>query len=602
VLAACGGDDAVPWIPVNPPTLEPVEGILNYDFYIGTAAEKAFLFETCPGGSVDANYCRNGDLTAFWTREIEAGDQVVFNKLNYRTRARRESGCDWQQFNLALSDGPLSETKRSNIVKTWQNLGSGVHWGVWHSHPPEDLDIIGTDFGLVDYQMGILDEGWGEHCWHTYDLTFDYTTDLIEHSDSIELRDNIVPLGTIAELVGDPNILFDWLQNQEAVRVFSPDQVSIGFGSLDPGSITEMDILSQADFDTMVYACLDADKNGICDYGRAQFCYNAGGDFYNDLCCGVAQEAPLCTYVPSVEAYCADTDDGPKWLPLKEWIGSIVEVGGTCGFSVDAMSNGERFYLCNKTVSLDSAIDSKTSKIQDGMIFYITNEKNLTHDYVCTNGKFMECGATTPFSSIQSAPIGDILSINQEANYCTDDNKWTKSLDTYPAICNTTAGLTWTGTHCCGEPDDLLASYQEDQPSIGACFNHAFIPTGGLIENNTILNYRGKFVFCDPTTTPNLVQSPTHLLPFTTLNPYVYGLCGYPLAAKTSGSKRNAVCNPWGDWNFKSSSNTTYNKSVVWTTIDELVGCCDYTECWDGTQCVAQGDYYKIGNKGFRCV
>ncbi|MBW3019559.1 hypothetical protein KY329_05240, partial [Candidatus Woesearchaeota archaeon] len=230
----------------------------------------------------------------------------------------------------------------------------------------------------------------------------------------------------------------------------------------------------------------------------------------------------------------------------------------------------------------------------------VTNTKNKTHDYVCANDKFTECGALAPFSSIQNAGIGDELYV-QSLHYCTDDNKWVTSLDSYSAICNTTTGLTWTGTHCCGEPDDSLASYQESQPSIGACFNNTFIPTGALMENGAVLNYRGKFVFCDPNELPNLVQSTTPLSPFS-FEPYVYGLCGDPLEAETAGSNRFAVCNPFGLWSFRPSGNITYNKSVVWATSAEPSGCCGYDECWDGNQCVAQGDYYKISGRGFRCV
>ncbi|MBW3019481.1 hypothetical protein KY329_04845, partial [Candidatus Woesearchaeota archaeon] len=406
VLTACG-DEAVPWVPVNPPALQPVAGMLNYDYYVGTAAEKKYTFDTCPGGpKPGGSGLTCGGLDFWWYSEIEGGDPVVFNELKYRTWQPEQHGCNWQKFNLAIAKGPVYITNRRNVVRTWQTLG-GANWGsAWHSYPPVDLSTMGISFGVLDAQLGIYDiDARDKTCTRRYELTFDYTKDLVEKSDSIELRDNIVELGTIAELIGSSTALFDLLQNKETVRVFSPDQVSIGFGTYDPGSITEWKINSQADFDQMIYACLDEDKNGICDYGRAQLCYNMGGDFYKDVCCGVDVNAPVCSYVQSVEAYCADTAAGPKWLPLRDAIGTIVAVAGTCGISVDAISDGSGFKLCGGS-SLDPVIDSITSEIADGTVFSVTNTKNKTHDYVCANDKFTECGALAPFSSIQNAGIG----------------------------------------------------------------------------------------------------------------------------------------------------------------------------------------------------
>lgn len=130
------------------------------------------------------------------------------------------------------------------------------------------------------------------------------------------------------------------------------------------------------------------------------------------------------------------------------------------------------------------------------------------------------------------------------------------------ADCNS-AGFHWTGSKCC---TNETSSYFEDSaiinPSIGGgCWAGKYIAYGETAMNGRIINYKGNFIPCEPSTAPLLV------LPTVNHSASVTSACNSAnvLIGATKISGENAVCGSDGKWNiFTSSAQNLGVSSVGW--------------------------------------
>ncbi len=361
-----------------------------------------------------------------------------------------------------------------------------------------------------------------------------------------------------------------------------------------------------------IFACLDSDQNQICDYKDEADCLfrTPSQDWYKGDCCGDAPFNPI-TETPSSEckwyattdakvkdAVCGKNSEAEwKWAALED-IGLIVALSGGCP-AMELVSDGTKFYTC--TTGTQSLIP--TDKIQQ-----LTGKIDIEgHEYFCQGETIIECGGDAPYS-LTAKTSGTSITYNNQKHYCTTEGKWVTSLDAAGRDSCVAAELKWTGTKCCGETDDPLNTYEDTytgQGTAGACYNNNFIASGSFFSGDkSLINFRGKFVICDPTKQPG-TSAPTTTPLLTGITPTAYGPCGTPLQqAILIGTLQHIICTPSGDWQFTSKTEAHIIKQTLWqpSEIEKKQGCCTENQCWDGAQCRDAGYYYdKIAGKGYRC-
>ncbi len=382
---------------------------------------------------------------------------------------------------------------------------------------------------------------------------------------------------------------------------------------LDDGSTaTSTSRKQSSNYQDDVVACLNDDQNvdpdtgdPVCDYQDELICTQKDPpeDWLLGDCCGDAPyyNAAGCNWYSAKNAICAQkTDDSWVWLALVDK-GLITNVDGKCG-TFQVVPDGSKFYSCTQ-VTVPSGITASLFDV-------ITGKKDIVgHEYVCdTNNNIIECGGDTLYSETAKA-TGYSMTINSMKQYCTATGKWTNSLDNYGKDSCEKANLKWTGTKCCGETDDSLKTYEDPyvtgQGTAGGCYNNQFIKSGDPISSGSdIINYRGEFYQCDPTLQPGITGT-GEVLPGTTLTAKSRGPCGAPLqGARFSTAQQHTICSPAGNWLFTASTAVHLVKETKWTPPSETEqrqGCCPDNQCWDGTRCKIIGEYYVIGDRGYRC-
>ncbi len=256
-------------------------------------------------------------------------------------------------------------------------------------------------------------------------------------------------------------------------------------------------------------------------------------------------------------------------------------------------SNGSIFYTCThiaQTIIPTTQIQQLNGIIEIGR-----------HDYICQGENIIECGGKTPYSPT-ALEIGASVTINGKKNYCDSNGIFSVSIED-KNTCES-ATLKWTGTQCCGEPDDPVQTYEDvyaGTGTAGVCYNGEFLPSGTFLDaQKTILSSRGEYYKCDPTiTTPA-----TAVLQGTDITITVTPPCGTPLLGTLlTGTKPNSLCLPSGQWYFTSGTEATIVKQTKWppAETEQQKGCCPDNQCWDGKNCRNIGEYYVIGERGFLC-
>ncbi len=350
----------------------------------------------------------------------------------------------------------------------------------------------------------------------------------------------------------------------------------------------------------ITYACLnsdsnpDAEGNPYCDYFDEADCFDQGKDWYGGKCCGDAGYLPAsgCQWYADKQAVCGQNSEGIwKWAALGD-IGLITPLSGSCP-TMEVVSNGTTFYTC--TPITQTIIPATQIQQLNGII------EIEGHDYICQGEKIIECGGKSPYSPTALA-LGASATIDGKKNYCGANGIFSVSIEDR-AACEG-AELKWTGSQCCGEPDDPVQTYEDAYAgtgTAGVCYNGEFLPSGTFLDaQKTILSSRGEYYQCDPTITAQT----TRTLEGTGITVTVLPPCGNPLIGTLlTGTKPNAVCSPSGQWQFTSTTETTIAKQTKWAPAanEQEKGCCPDNQCWDGKTCKNIGEYYVLGERGFLC-
>ncbi len=422
--------------------------------------------------------------------------------------------------------------------------------------------------------------------------------------------DQAILLGLVKERI-------DVSQYQGNVNIATNDPKAVAWFNEQTG-LSATNRITTPNYDDQILACLNSvqdtgDANAPrCDYEDEQLCQGQGKDWYNGYCCRNAPFNPEAETPPSectwygtkesktMNAVCGKNADGIwKWAAIDD-VGLINILSGSCP-SMQVVSDGTTFYTCS--TGAQNVIPTNLVQPLNGKITI------LEHEYFCQGENIIECGGETPYSPTAKA-TGTAAAFNNQKNYCTTKGKWVTSLDVAGSESCVAAGLRWTGTKCCGETDDPLKTYEDPytgQGTAGACYNNNFVASGNFFAGGkSVINYRGKFVVCDPALQPG-TNAPTtsQIFSGTGITPIAYGPCGTPLQqAILTGTLQHIICKPSGEWQFTSKTDPHLIKQTLWqpSETEDKQGCCVENQCWDGLQCRDTGYYYdKIIGKGYRC-
>jgi hypothetical protein len=415
------------------------------------------------------------------------------------------------------------------------------------------------------------------------------------------------PLTGIVSLQGYLGDLKVTSSDNKVAAYFAPDQ------SYDPAS-GETQITYNPSFPEQVIACLnsfpatsvDSLGNPICDYQHEQTCANLGSDWYNGVCCGDAYVNPNAESPPSdckyygtvaglsnrvMNAICGKS--GANWAWAGQLDPGVITDFTSCGAMTQVVATETQFITCGNT--------QNTAGITVNQLQGTTDIAG--HTYWCEGPQLRECGGSSSYSPTQyTKTTGTRVDINSEAYYCKSTGALTKTLDG-DELGGTAAGFSWTGSKCCGEPDDPLKNY-DDPSGQGVCVNNQVISQGSVtgIEQD-ILIHNGAYYFCNEQRTLGYTGTTT-IVDFPGVQINEKGFCGAPLLnVKPTGADKNAICTPQGTWQFVEFTQTSVVEQTGWmpTTAQIQTGCCPTNMCWDGNQCRASGHFVSFGGKGYRC-
>lgn len=378
---------------------------------------------------------------------------------------------------------------------------------------------------------------------------------------------------------------------EDAYVTSSDPRVAVWFSP--EGGQAPKDRTRTAVYEDFVYACLNLDAytdpqtgQPVCDYEDEEICAQQGKDWYDGYCCG---NYPYneCKWYGDKNAFCGERTVGGETIKTWAALGDkgLITTLDVCP-GIEVVSDGSTFHSCTQPPTTPYV--GPTQVITDS----ITIEG---HDYRCENSHIVECGGDAPFND-NAKLTGDTATINNQTHYCSASGQWKTSLDGDEDTCKA-AGLAWTGSRCCGEPDDTLITYTE-QGGNGICKDNTYTPSGSFVEGKEIIAYDGLAYQCDPqTAAPRQTQ-------YNGLPVIATPMCGQPLEdARTTGALRHLICEPTGEWKFISSTEPHLTKTTEWTPQpnEQEQGCCPDDQCWDGNTCRNIGEYYTIGGTGYLC-
>ena len=313
-----------------------------------------------------------------------------------------------------------------------------------------------------------------------------------------------------------------------------------------------------------------------------------GADWSGRACCGDDNPGD-CGLITTEGVLCApDTDyEDSSWHDDDESLGDIVYAG--CN-DKEYLSTGSTWIRCDG-FSDPRAING--------------------HSYVCSassgEGSWVECcGSATCNSETAGLRLSTGESIqdeNGEPYYCTYSKTFARDLDTTDKATCEGAGFTWTGTKCCGEPEDGAESYNDET---GGCFEGEPVVSVSYLDwdSKDVVNFAGQFFGCQLSSDYNtdnnylLNEVSTYTgeqlitdLPYCTFDqPNQQYFCSYTEQwLPTYGEER--------------SSFSSLPEEYITSGVQESE-CCEPSQCWDGEECVDdQSDSQEDGLLGdYRCV
>jgi hypothetical protein len=282
--------------------------------------------------------------------------------------------------------------------------------------------------------------------------------------------------------------------------------------------------------------------------------------------------------------------------------------GGTLNKPNTYKRNG--YYIgCNSTVKTTTTVTSY------GGVLRRTGE-NVVHD-------------TTRFAG------------QKAVYYCTSSNTWATDLDASDKYTCEQAQLHYTGHYCCSEADDQEEFYN-DVGGSGVCINKT------SQDNNKFVNYKNHgytelYVFngqVEGCAISEAAAGPSHTDPnkpyngslLTKSNDWLLGWKDFPDSRNSKNSQStiglvhdNQYCAMTGTgnkyfcsyrevWLDDKGKKRNHLSFIAWTPIPaptnpqfQYAECCNFTECWDGTQCVdsfhtdAEKIFWTPDNRALRC-
>ncbi len=379
---------------------------------------------------------------------------------------------------------------------------------------------------------------------------------------------------------------------------------------------TNPNVYMYIDTQENVIACTDMNQDKQCDIEQASTCPSPGdwnAKWYatsGDYCCGGDQsyKTEPCAYYNNLNAICGK-DTAGDW----KWVASAVEGQSrklACPTQISFLAGGESsIYYCGNKSATVFASNAFGSFDDDNM------REIAHHEFLCTpsTATITECAGDEGTLSDGNNYKTTGEWINQTGiQFCSAENTWITDLDnlakgkktciaarqknTWPGIANTPPRIAWTGSKCCGDPADdntLQGTYEDPWPggegTAGGCYNNTFIASGEFADSEQkIINYKGNFTTCNQSRTLGSITT------------HIQQTCGAPLLNATlTGTQHHIVCTPSGNWMFTNNTATTQATTTTWSTSQ---GCCLNTQCWDGQSCREVGEYYQIGDRGYRCA
>ena len=516
----------------------------------------------------------------------------------YRTYVPDKTGCRDRGFYVQLFGGDsyledfsLRKYKygwRTNYIVDKINLfAKGIGFYDWDCNCRKFVDVFKgrsreshIHYSLLHPKQPVFYCHSGDQktwCNHKFNITFTVLQDFVVESAFVTVFDEVKHFPDVS-----PSSLFIPFSDEYGVASTNPD-VKVWFFNSGEWKTSNPD-----DF---VVACVDKDHDDYCDYEKESFCADSSrlrpGDFFQGSCCG---DVPYdsCGFYSDKGAFCGpNSSNFWSWAALGE-PGVIGDLSAPDCLSGMLVSDGSKFLYCGSDLS---AAQSKFSGVVSfGDVKRVING----HDYFCIDNRIVECGGVNPYSR-NALLVGDSVVFNNKRYFCTAAGSFSPVIsDEFSCV---QAGFNWSGSKCCGEPDDSVKFYED---SLGGCFDDVFVPSGSFVDSDKrILNFKGNFTVCDNSSSNVLPVRQSHpLFANTPITPFVKGSCGPPLLDVVPSV--NAVCMPWGSWQFTPSDKPTVEKQTAWPS-DHMFGCCPVDECWNGSVCVPFGSYYNIGVRGFRC-
>lgn len=153
---------------------------------------------------------------------------------------------------------------------------------------------------------------------------------------------------------------------------------------------------STSDIHAQVFACLDTNRNRVCDGEDAKDCLDNLGDWYKGVCCG-AEVDPAVTecsgYNKDILAVCGRNEqDENEWAPLS-YEGEIFNFKCPDSHKGQFFSKNDTFLSCKtsafKSILLEQPVPDPKN------IFMLKN-----HEYRCFGNDIYECGGNNPYASV----------------------------------------------------------------------------------------------------------------------------------------------------------------------------------------------------------
>lgn len=396
-------------------------------------------------------------------------------------------------------------------------------------------------------------------------------------------------LGDEAKLLGKSS---DLIKNMQGIIFLASNnpKVMVWLGKKDL-----YDKKSTGDPNAEVFACLDSDENTQCDFVQAK---NCNGDWYAGSCCdGKSYDVGFHEIKPGIKAICGkNQNDKWQWAPLNS-AGMIADYKNPNMLLAPAktQSNTYEYLVCS------GSFGAFSQNVFGG--FLIDKQGSLTlnalgseekHNYFCdTNQKVLaECHGNYPaFSQTNSYGTGEKLVAGQRNIYCGKDGIWAFDLDYLGEGACVNAGFGWTGTKCCGEPEDFPEYYndQGNLPISGGCWESNYVQKGNTVKNNQILNHNGQFYGCQTSST-------------TPINVAQKNQCEVIEDATNDSPPKQFVCQTNKEWQKVEEKGIRTLTSSGWQVNQGIQeGCCLKDDCWDGNQCQKKGFIHEENGKYYLC-